>query len=486
MSNAANITVYALAPPAVTCSITSAADGMDTACVPAGGKIQLNAIPSSGDGTYLWSTTSSKIVLTDATSPTVTVTAKNTVSSSRGNEKVTLIFTPTGETALAPITRDITVISVKFSASPIQSCGYDDMNNVPNAIHHVSVKRLGFTKLLVEILGGGTVDDLVFTSDNPTIAVPAQSAAGPGASFDLTIEGKDQSKAQTSFKALCKGGPICGSIYVNVYEEIVILAKVAKIEDQTSLGTKLSFPHLDMAATETLINTAYKNAVVVIHLQDDSPTGEPFNVKYDLDGTGTLTLGAGGVGPEIEAIKLDRGIGSDRDVVPTPIVVVRDVTYVFFLAKPALLGDNVIYIKGGTGVFLSHLKDGDSYALGLGSGAETVKIVSRDLTSGIDVDGDGSIDGYPFSLAAPLQHPHPVTDGIVRPIGGVRSFPIIVKEALSDVVTQWVIGHEIGHLPVFGVGGWADLHDPTNLMNESANFTDQKLRFNQWESVKRD
>lgn len=486
MSNPANITVYALAPPAVTCSITSGADGMDTACVPVGGAIQLKAVPSSGDGTYLWSTTSSKILLTDATSPTVTVTAKNTFSSSRGNEKVTLVFTPTGETALAPVSLDITVISVKFSASPVQSYGYDDMNNVPNAIHHVSAKRLGFTKVRVDVLGGGTADDLVFTSDDPTIAVPAPSAAGPGSSFDLTIEGKDQSKAQTSFKAICKGGPICGSIYVNVYKEIVILAKVAKIEDSTSPATKLSFPDLNMATTEALINTAYKSAVVVIHVQDDSSTGEAFDVNYDLDGTGTLKLGAGGVGPEIEAIKLDRVIGSDREVVPTPVIVVKDVTYVFFLAKPALTGDNIIYLKGGSGVTLSQIKDGNSYALGLGTGAETVTIVSRDLTSGIDVDGDSSIDGYPFILAAPLQHPHPVTDGIVRPIGGVRAFPIIIKEALSDIVTQWVIGHEIGHLPIFGVGGWADLHDPTNLMNESANFTDHKLRFNQWESVKRD
>ena len=175
MSNNGNITVYALAPAAVTCAITSGADSMDTACVPVGGVIQLKAVPSSGDGAYLWSTTSSKILLTDTTSQTVTITAKNQVSSNRGSEKVTLVFTPTGESSLAPVTRDITVISVEYSPSTLQSYGYDD---IPNASDHVSVKRLGFTKVHVDIKGGGVADDLVFTSDHPTIAVPVPPTAG--------------------------------------------------------------------------------------------------------------------------------------------------------------------------------------------------------------------------------------------------------------------------------------------------------------------
>lgn len=475
----ANVTLYAPGPDEVTCSITSGADAMSTACVPVEGSIQLTAVPSSGSGTYQWSTTSPRIMLDNtATTQTVKVTAKNQVSPTRGAEKVQLVFTPTGGTALPPVTRDVSVISVAFSASATQNYGFDDMDG---ATPHVSVRRQRFTTVHVDVAGGGTADDLEFSSDDGTVA---DVAAPPPGSFELTIAGKNVDKAETGVKAICKGGPVSAALRVNVYREVTIAARVAKIFDPGSSQTTLSFPRLDMAKTEALVNTAYKSAVVVIKLEDASPTGDPVPLAYDKDGSGKLLLVASESGPEFGFVKDELGIVGDFDptVTPTPVIVVKDVTYLFLLAKSAAKGDKTLLLKWGDAT-LNHLKDGATYVLGVGTEAEPVTIKSRDLENALDFNGDGVLDAVVFTLESSLTKPHDDTDGLVRPIGGIRTFPLLVVESGSPDQTSWVIGHEIGHLPQ--LFGFRNVVDPTNLMHEDQTGTDHRLRFDQWESVTR-
>jgi hypothetical protein len=260
MSNPANITVYALAAKKVTCSITSGADGRPTACVPVGGEIELKAVPSSGSGTYEWSTTSKKITLitlNGTATQTATVKARNQVSASHDTEKVQLVFTPTGGAPLAPLIRDITVISVTFSESTTQNYGYDDMDKEPNKNHHVSVRSQGLTTVQVDVDGGGTADDLEFATDDPFIArAAARPDAGARISFPLTIEGgADPSGTHTSIKAKCKGGPVCATIEVHVYQEKTVTATVAKVWDQTVEATRLAMPAFDVAARRSTPHT---------------------------------------------------------------------------------------------------------------------------------------------------------------------------------------------------------------------------------------
>jgi hypothetical protein len=505
--SAANITVYASAPAPATCSITSDADGMSTDCIPVGGLIQLKAVPSSGSGTYQWSTSSTKIMLSNTATQMVTVQAKNNLSASRGAETVQLVFTPTGGTALAPITRSVTVISVKFSKSDNQSYGYDDMDNDLGVPHHVSVKRLGFTKVKVDIDGGGTTDDLEFVSDDITIAEAVAPSSGTGTSFDLTIEGKNQVKAETSIKAVCKGGPVCAMIKINVYQQVAIKAIVAKVFDKASTNTALQHDRFDVAAAAARINSTYKSLVVKFDLVDADLTCDAINVPYDISGNGNLTLGAGVVGPELDEIKKIDAIKNAIAAGTFYIILVKDVDYIFYLAAPAAPPDKTIILASGHNVSLFQIKDNTTYNLGLGAAAEQVTIVSHDFIHGVDLNGDGAVDGYVFTLSAQLTKPHLVTDGIVRPIGGVTGSPgdpIVVLETTVDTaglkqtrteeLIGWIIGHELGHRAF----EFANVIDATNLMNGDANFTDHKLRFknlldydhpnkteNQWEKVQR-
>ena len=491
--SAANIMVYTSAPAAVTCSITSGADGMLTACVPVNGAIKLKAAPSSGSGTFQWSTTSTKITLSDTTAQTVTVTAKTQVSASRGAEKVQLVFTPTGGIPLPPITRDVTIISVKFSASATQNYGYDDMDNVLGTPHHVSVREDRFTTVHVDILDHATADDLEFVSDDITIAEAVAPAAGAGASFELTIVGKNQTKAETGINAVCKGGPVCATIKVNVYKEVVVTAVIAKVHDSASPNTSMAYPNFDVAAAATNINSAYKSAVVKFTLTDADPAGNQIDVPYDKDGDGTLTLGAGVVGSEINKIKDIDAIKAAIAAQQLYVVLVRDLKYIFYLATPAAKEDRTLKLQTGTGISLDHLQLNKVYALGLGAKAENVVLTSRN----VDV----------FDLQDPLGAEHDTTDGIILPIGGVTGRPgdpIVVLETVIDnagvkhIRTEeridWIIGHELGH----GAFRFANVTEVTNLMYESESSTGHKLRYkalpdynhpnlteSQWEKIQR-
>lgn len=489
-----NAVAYALNGPPITCVISSGADGKSTVCVPVNGAIQLQAVPSAGGGSYQWTTSSPRITLINPTSQTVTVAAKGTVSTGRGAEEVSLVFTPVGSAALPPVIRRVTVVKVTYSASAVQNYGYDDMDNDPGVNHHLSVKRLGSTTVHVDILGGGIAEDLEFTSDDPLIAQPVAPTAGSGASFELVVQGMNQNKAQTSIRAKCLDGAICATIEVNVYKEVALTFKVAKLWDSTNPATALSFPNLDMVATTALINGTYKSVVAKITLQDSSPTGGAIDLNYDKDNSGTLTLGVSGTGADPDFIRATLGLvpGTEQ----YQILVIRALHYVYFLAKPALAGDTTVVLRTGANIFFSqNILDGSSYDLGPGAGTETVTIVSRDYANGVDVDGDGGVDGINFTLAAPLSNNHPTSQGIIRPVAGVRTAPIAVLEQASQAETQWVIAHEIGHVLDFD---FSDLDALTDLMNFSTAFTDHRLRFkpqplhykpgvveSQWEKVPR-
>jgi hypothetical protein len=441
-----------------------ASDGTSAPCtvVPVGGTIQLRAVPSCGSGTYQWSTTSANVTLSNTTSQTVTVTALNTVSTGRGAETVQVVFTPSSGAALAPVTIGVTVIRVTFSQSTTQRYGYDNMDNAAGVLHHVSVKRNGNTTVHVDVQGGGTGDDLQFTSDDTSIAEPVAPAAGTGAAFELTINGKDRRKHETSIKAKCRcTNTTCAEIKANVYEEKAVTARVIKVYDSTSAGTTLAFPRFDVPAAATQINTTYKSPVATLTLTDFSATGDAVDVRYDLDGTGKLTLEAGGGGPEIAAIQAAFTGGGQK------VIIVKDMMYIFYLETAARAGDRTITLKasyGGNLDFITLSSNPDypsgNYPIGPGATQENVLLDSRAANV--------------FTLHAPLANDHPVTHGLIFPAGGLGGNPIIMPEAATEDLQRWVIGHECGH----SLLDFADLKTVTdNLMYYSTAWTDHKLRF---------
>jgi hypothetical protein len=309
----------------------------------------------------------------------------------------------------------------------------------------------------VAVAGGGTGDDLSFTSDDASIAEAVAPPTGTGAAFELTLNGKDVPKAQTAIRAHCKcsPGPVCASIFVNVYTEKRVSATVAKVFDSHSAGTTLARPNFDVSAAATLINTTYKTAVVNLALTDKSPTGGAIDVRFDLDGNGKLTLEAGGIGPEIAAINAAFTTAGQK------VVIVKGLVYIFYLSTAAAVGATTLTFKSSYGGNLDFIELNHSYPLGPGAGTENVQFTARAANV--------------FTLATPLTLAHPVADGILFPAGGLGGNPIILDESSSTTedLERWVIGHECGHATL----GFADLDAVDDLMNFMMNWTDHKLRF---------
>jgi hypothetical protein len=79
--------------------------------VAVGQAVQMRGVASSGaSGSYQWTTTSTRVTLTNANAEIVTVTAGNQRSTAANQEVISPVFTPTGGTALAPVTTRLTVV----------------------------------------------------------------------------------------------------------------------------------------------------------------------------------------------------------------------------------------------------------------------------------------------------------------------------------------------------------------------------------------
>lgn len=460
-------TLYAPARKKVTCEISSGADGRPSACVPTNGSIQLTAVPSSGTGTFKWSiidsitgkhvTITDKIQLINHEERVVTVKGRGTVSTAMGAEKVQLIFKPKKGDALPPVTRDVTVISVAFTASNNQRYGYDGMSGQAN--HHVSIRSEDATTVHVTVTGGGTADDLEFSSGDVTIAIPVAPLPGAGDSFELCIDGGNQTKAETSIMTKCKGGPVCATLEANVYRQKDCKATVIRVRDSNSPGTKLLAGAYDVDMASLHINSSYKAAVVKLDLQDMGPG--IVDIPYDIDGGGFFTYEPSG-GMEWNLLKYDSRFDN---ITGCRVFVIRKFRYVYRLWLNAAAGDTTV-------TFSAHYSDHDlgkiefntDYVLGTVAGSESVRFSSR--------------AGNVFTLVTPLTDPHPEGDGLIFPIEGISlgdGKNAIVQEPNppDHVNLYWTIGHEIGHALL----NLRDLNAPTNLMNHEALWADHRLRY---------
>jgi hypothetical protein len=139
------------------------------------------------------------------------------------------------------------------------------------------------------------------------------------------------------------------------------------------------------------------------------------------------------------------------------VIIVKKLRYIYYLLTPAANHDQTLTLKMYAD--LGDIELNTPYSLGTGTTAESISFTGR--TNNV------------FNLATQLTKNHPVTDGVILPIGGLSGNPIIVEEAATDEHLSWVIGHELGH----SLLQFANLDDVTNLMNWFDSVTDHKLRF---------
>lgn len=444
-----------------------------------GGKICITAADDNAcGGQFFWSTTSSKIKLTNTNSATVTVEALGQVSSARDGEDITVTRSSEGCDAISKIVK-VTVASVTFSASSKQIYGYDDFDTATGTSadtpdDHLSVGKSSYTWVKVNIAGGALSTDFDFIADDISICQTFPSTAS--ASFDLRIKGGPRNKAQTNLhaKLKCPHATSFANIAVHVYKKKRVNIVVAKVKDSKSTATTLRFTTADYAAHTKAVNNKLKEAVVKFVITNYDAKSVVTDIRYDLDNNGVLTYDiANGGGRELNALKAAiKGTGSK-----TRIAIVRDMKSYYYLSTPAAIGDTTLTV---TAKSVFDYSSNWQVALGTGSSQEMVKV--------------SAVSGNTITLTKGVTKAHARAESIEFPAAGWSSDPIVIIEGQASLNTlQWTIPHEVGHRAL----KLQDVDDPTNIMHFSQSSIDYRLRYcprnkkyeagteNQWEKIKR-
>ena len=441
-----------------------------------GGSVQMSAreiLPGYPSGTYTWTTASTKIMLVNPNSSTVTVEGLATPSANRDAETITVTRTATG---CPPIVKtvNVTVAKVTFSAAASQRYGYDNFDTPANSLDdHICVKKSDHTFLHVNIEGGALGTDFDFVCDDPAKCTTV--APGGTASFDLRLDAGAQNKANTALHAKVKCSPATSfaQIQVHVYKEVTVKVVVAKIHDSTQAGTSLRFPTADYAAHTAAVNDKVKEAVVKYDISNYAAGNAQTDVRYDLDGNGALSYDiANKGGAELDAIK-SAMTGTGTKV---RLAIIRNLRSFYYLSAAANINDRTITVTAGR-VYDTR----STLQLGTGASQEAVTIAS--------------ISGSTITLGAPLGKAHASGEPLeYSAAGGWSTDPILVKEGSADLDTlKWTILHESGHQALT----LTDINDQTNCMHYNQSWTDYRLRYcprsiyrgggteNQWEKIPR-
>jgi len=223
------------------------------------------------------------------------------------------------------------VVRWRFSESPNQRNGYDDMDGDEGSWPHISVASSRSTVVQVDV--DGTLRSNVFhvVDEAPNVA-RCEPPQVPRRQFDLPIvAGQYLQRAASKIDVHLYGprGPRCARLEAHVYKTRSITLYLVRIEDPTSPGTRLSRPFYDVQDLEEAMNKYLKQAVVNVRVFEHNG-GEPIPFVYDLDKSGVLKLLTFGKNPVLSFGRKD----------PWVVVIVAKILFGAPLARPALAGSD--------------------------------------------------------------------------------------------------------------------------------------------------
>ncbi len=433
-------------------------------------KIRLKAVSSSGTGTYVWSTTSSRVTLENVKNQTVTVVAGKKSSSAPDSEEIQVIFTPAGKDALAPEKHKMGVCTVKFSEAykrpERHPWGYDEYQEIlcrdmdgkkfkeqPGpAMDFISVKsaepglvlfstpETGWVKVTIE---GCKPEEVFFRSKNPTVC-KVKSKKADKTPFLLEIEGNPLvTKRATKIEARIGSlyGQLAAELGVVVLEELKYRAAWFRVVDPKSPKTKLSHALTAQELQDTL-DYYYRQGVAKWDISGGTKETE---VEYDPHKTGYLALEPGVTTPAEKKI-MDK-CSSRR----TRIIYVKNINWFYYFAKDAAKTDTKITLKKYGGTYLGYLGTNKYQVLDKNKQSVIVKIKSVDTSTGV------------VELEAALGKDCKKADkaALIFPLAGLSGNPAWVEEMPTKVDLCNVAGHELGHQ----VAGFADIGERRNIMH---------------------
>jgi hypothetical protein len=318
-------------------------------------------------------------------------------------------------------------VALRFSASPIQRHGYDDMDE-DGSWHHVSVKSGGGTYVRVTLAGTHDAAAVhLATTEAGVASLPAPALASP--ELDLRVDGAGGvAKAATVLEARLHGprGPRCVALHVHVYREVVADVVLVRVEDPRSPATRLTSWFDDLQAVEERMNRAFRQAVARVQLREHQG-GAPLLIAYDADRSGTLE-----VTNDVDGSAEDAPFAPLARLAPFTVVIVRDMRMIARIEAAVAPGDlSLRLVPAHSGAARSLCVLGG--VLGRGHAAEAVR--GRDLA------------GATIFLDRPLVKAHAAGTPIFIHVRGLASStPIFVREGDEGLdVLLWIIAHELAH-----------------------------------------
>lgn len=445
-----------------------------------GGKVDISAADKPGfpAGSFAWTTSSSKVKLTNASSSTVTVEGLANVSTGKDAETIEVTRTAPGCSPLKKVVK-VTVAKVTFSASPNQRYGYDNFDTPANPLDdHICIKQSDFTVVKVDITGGAVGTDFDWVCDKPAVCTPV--APGGTASFDLRLNGGTTKKDHTTLHAKCKcpDATPFSNLEVHVYKERAVAVVVAKF-DKTATGANLRFPTADYASHAPTANAKLKQGVVKYNITNYSATNAVTPVNLAAGGAVVSYDIKNGGGADLNALKAAM-TGTGQKV---RVAIIRDMKSLYFLSAAAARGaTSLIVTAAANAVFYV---PGDTAVVDTGANQETVTI--------------SAVAGSTITVSA-LTKAHASGASMEFAAGGWGSDPILIIEGSASLdIAKWTVLHEVGHRDK-GLQ-LLDIIDQTDFMHFQQSWTDFRLRYcprlkkypagttgteNQWETIPRD
>lgn len=101
-----------------------------------GAVLKLKTVPSQGTGTYSWKSKSKAIKIENAGSQVVSLSVVAGQREAQSGEVIELVYTPSGRSALSPVTHTVSVIKVLIMKNDGHAYGYDEYEEIASKDHN--------------------------------------------------------------------------------------------------------------------------------------------------------------------------------------------------------------------------------------------------------------------------------------------------------------------------------------------------------------
>ena len=352
----------------------------------------------------------------------------------------------------------VEVVSARFSESPNNAFGYDDMDDLRGKLHHINVKSGDSTFVQLRLGGNFAAGLLSIQSEHPdalSINLPSPLQSEMDVRLDGTA-GIAKSDGIITARLGDDKGIVIGAIGSHTYKEFFHKVAIWRIEDPISPATKLTSTKPDTQELEETVNAFLKPVVARVTITDANQGGPPIKLAYDIDKDGECDDTPDGQPNELNTLH----------ALITPQAGFYIVTHVHQIRRHYLLGD-----EGNPGDMSVRMDDSIANIAGQTDSRPTMMLVGP---NGSEEIRRTSRNLLTINFDKPLQNHYPIPGSFIElELKGLGGSPGTMADAEMPLYA-FVLAHEICHALL----DMDDVHQAAdNLMDSDEPNIVGRLRF---------